>query len=87
MHPNRDLVTFSNEVELTDLKDTSYQFLYEHSVPIASRQWTFVVVAPDDTFPMDGIVFVALGATMIFVACVCLALWVGSHESRQNKHP
>ena len=76
-----ELVQFSNELNLTDLKASSYRYIYEHTLPIASRQWTFVVVGHNDTFEPD-VIFVAIGAAMIFVASLCLSAWIVTNHRK-----
>jgi CHASE1-domain containing sensor protein len=81
-HPG-EWVTFSNEVELADLKVTSPRYLHERRIPIASREWTFVVLAPTDAF-QPSVTFVALGATMVVVACWALAFWMVSNHRKMT---
>lgn len=77
-------VEVTPEIELADLRAFNYEFMTESNLEIASRQWTFIVVATDDSFESSP-VFVVLGATMIFLASACLALWMFTHHRRTAK--
>lgn len=79
-----DGVVFTPATELSSV--LARKDHYHHSIvyPIASREWTFVVVASKDEFS-SNITFVILSAVMFFVACTCTALWVHTHYRRVAK--
>ena len=41
-------IQFSSEIEMSDLKAQPHRFLHERRIPIASREWTFVVMAHNE---------------------------------------
>jgi len=77
-----DSTVFMPETNLTDVRKSKRRML-ESTVPIASRQWTIVVVALEGSFEGDN-TLVIVGAIMILVACVSLALFVFSSMRRVN---
>ena len=53
----------------------------ERVIPITSREWTFVVKSEGGSFePSVG--FAVLGAAVVFVACIFLALWLHTSKRR-----
>jgi len=76
-------LTFKGEVTLEKAR-SSRNKLYQGKLWIASRQWTVVVVAENGTFESE-LGFVIFGSVMIFIACVCLALWMYTTTLRGAK--
>ena len=56
----------------------------ERVIPMASREWTFMVKSENGSFePTVG--FAVLGASVVFVACFGLALWLHTSKRRAVK--
>lgn len=65
----------------TDFPDLSY----EKTISCSMRQWTIVVAAETGEFSSSTVSFIYLGGSMIFVACLCLALWMYTNAKRIHK--
>ena len=81
----------NTEVELSSLVQPrthkysrQYQRVVQAAVPILNKHWHIVVLSEQGTYQPD-ILYVVLGGTIIFVACVCLAAWIYSHMSRLER--
>lgn len=78
------LVEFTPETELAALQQNEGYYHMEKTIVIASRQWTFVVLADNSEFkPAFG--FAIFGSVIIFVACVLLAIWVHTSSRRATR--
>jgi signal transduction histidine kinase/CheY-like chemotaxis protein len=85
IHADKDLAfLITEEVEHMDVHDMKSNYLVEKDVWLASRRWTFLVVAQDGAFEPD-VTFILLGAIMICVACTSLALWIFTSSRREAK--
>jgi signal transduction histidine kinase len=75
-------LVFASEIALSTLlnKKHCYHDVSRHA--IASREWTFLVMAEQDEFAPEGLLYIVLSAVMIFVACTCTALWVYTNHTR-----
>jgi signal transduction histidine kinase/CheY-like chemotaxis protein len=78
-HDSKDSVSvFDEETDIEDLrrfKKTGRKWVQESSFMAASREWTVVVVADDETYQPD-LFFVILGSVLIFLASASLALGI-----------
>ncbi|KAL7564266.1 hypothetical protein ACA910_014331 [Epithemia clementina (nom. ined.)] len=74
--------TYYDEVSLSSLDGKN--MFHRQAIPVANRYWTITVVPVDETY-RPHLVFVILGGTIIFVAGVCLALWVYANTVRMRK--
>jgi signal transduction histidine kinase/CheY-like chemotaxis protein len=84
--PGRATV-FDEETDIEDLrrfKKTGKKWVHESSFPVASREWTVVVVADNDSFQPD-LLFVILGSVLIFLASASLALGISVNHRRSVK--
>jgi signal transduction histidine kinase/CheY-like chemotaxis protein len=82
-----EAIVFDEETDIEDLrrfKKTGKKWLHESSFPVASREWTVVVVADEDTFQPD-LFFVILGSMLIFLASASLALGICMSHRRNVK--
>ena len=68
------------EINLDELRGTSRLHL-EQDILAANKVWTVSVHAVDDTFKPD-VLFVTIGGTIVFLASLCLALWIYTHTRR-----
>lgn len=75
---------FSPETELAQVRKMPHSYQVEKLFAFASREWNFVVVAQEGTYGPD-LLFIALCASVIFVACCCLAFWVCRSSRRVTK--
>jgi len=75
--------TYQEEVELEVIKSKNSMH-YIQEIAIEHQTWTVVVVPQKGTYEADN-TFVILGGVLIFVACLCLALWFHSRMSREKK--
>jgi signal transduction histidine kinase/CheY-like chemotaxis protein len=69
-----------NSIPETRLADTSSYFT--RIFQVADRNWTVSVVPVD--IPLD-LVYIILGGSIIFVACIVAAIWFHAHGSRVAK--
>ena len=68
------------DVTLDEVRGTKRLYL-ERNILAANKVWTVSVHAVDDTFKPD-VLFVTIGGTIVFLASLCLALWVYTHTRR-----
>lgn len=80
-HVDQTELAVAQEIELSELRAQRQTFEVENSLQVASREWLFVVTC-SDTLLAAGHGFVILGAALIFLASVGLALWVDTHHRR-----
>jgi signal transduction histidine kinase len=81
------VIVFDEETDIEDLrrfKDTGKMWVHESSFPVASREWTVVVVADNGTFQRE-LFFVILGSLLIFLASASLALGISVNHRRSVK--
>jgi signal transduction histidine kinase len=81
------VTVFDEETDIEDLrrfKKTGKNWVQESSFPVASREWTVVVVADGSTFQPDFF-FVILGSVLIFLASASLALGICVNHLRSVK--
>jgi signal transduction histidine kinase/CheY-like chemotaxis protein len=81
------VIVFDEETDIEELrlfKKTGKKWVQESSFPVASREWTVVVVADEDTF-QPGLFFVILGSLLIFLASASLALGICVSHRRSVK--
>jgi signal transduction histidine kinase/CheY-like chemotaxis protein len=81
------VIVFDEETDIEDLrrfKKTGKKWVQESKFPVASREWTVVIVADDDTFQRD-LFFVILGSVLIFLASASLALGICVSHRRSVK--
>jgi signal transduction histidine kinase/CheY-like chemotaxis protein len=74
----RRVSIFDEETDIEDLrrfKNSGKKWVHESHFPVASREWTVVVVADDDTFKPE-LFFVIFGSVLIFLASASLALGI-----------
>ena len=82
---------FTSETNLSQLlTECSSSSCYSRvkRYPVASREWTFVVMASQKDFALADMTFVIVGAVMIFLACSCMAFWVYTdrrHITKMNQ--
>ena len=57
----------------------------EKTMHIATRTWKVIIVGDPDEFQPDN-TFVILGAVLLLVACILLALWLTTNHGRQVKY-
>ena len=58
--------------------------IFETEIVMASRTWSVIICGDDEDYKPD-ITFVVLGACMIFLACVCLAIWLYTSHRQSRK--
>lgn len=75
---------FTDEISLEEVRRRPSRFQSEYTIPLASRNWTFVIVAEEGSFEPD-VFFVIFGALMIFVTSTAVAVWVWSMSRRLAK--
>jgi signal transduction histidine kinase len=83
-HQDAGVIVFDEETDIKDLrcsKKTGEKWVYESNFPVASREWTVVVVADNDTF-QPNLFFVILGSVLIFLASFSLALGINVNHRR-----
>jgi signal transduction histidine kinase len=68
------------EVPLSEIQRTS-KLYFEQNIQAANKVWTVSVLSVDDTFKPD-VLFVSIGGVVVFLASVCLALWIHTHTRR-----
>jgi signal transduction histidine kinase/CheY-like chemotaxis protein len=81
------VTVFDEETDIEDLrrfKKTGKKWVQETCLSVASRKWTVVVIADDDTFQPD-LFFVILGSVLIFLASASLALGICVNHRRSVK--
>jgi signal transduction histidine kinase/CheY-like chemotaxis protein len=81
------VVVFDEETDMEDLrrfKKTGSKWVHESSFPVASREWTIVVVADKGAFQPE-LFFVILGSVLIFLASASLALGISVNHYRSVK--
>jgi signal transduction histidine kinase/CheY-like chemotaxis protein len=81
------VTVFDEETDVEDLrrfKKTGMKWVHESSFPVASREWTVVVVADKGTF-QPNLFFVILGSVLIFLASASLALGISVNHYRSVK--
>lgn len=71
------------EVELVDIDQTEGSRYFEEELDVAGRKWTMVMTS--EVHQAD-VVFVILGAAIIFAASLFCALWFNSHLNRVAKY-
>jgi signal transduction histidine kinase/CheY-like chemotaxis protein len=76
-------LTLANETSLSDVRASSRRFL-EREITVSSRTWIVAVTALHGTYEAN-VTFVVLGGIMIFITCVCLAVWVDKNMLRASK--
>ena len=74
--------TLLDEVSLSSLNGNG--LYHRQDIPVANRMWTITVVPVDGTYN-PHLVFVILGGSIIFVAGLCLTLWVYANTARIRK--
>ncbi|CAB9523324.1 Hybrid signal transduction histidine kinase K [Seminavis robusta] len=85
-HDGSNLLTFSTEQGLEDVRASSHRYRFEKTMSVASRRWTFVAVFHDCTLP-PTLPFLGLGASLIFLASLFLAFgMVSNHRRTTNIH-
>lgn len=72
---DRATMELTQEFNLSGVRAMKANYYTESSFPVASREWTFVVLAPEGSFDPD-LTFVLLGAIMILLFCTSLAFWI-----------
>jgi signal transduction histidine kinase/CheY-like chemotaxis protein len=81
------VIVFDEETNIEDLrrfKKTGKKWAQESRFPVASREWTVVVVVDGVTFQPD-LFFVILGSVLIFLASASLALGICVNHLRSVK--
>ena len=81
---NVDNVQSLSETTIEEARASGNRYVYNTRMKIASREWTVVIVAQDDEYEPE-LGFILLGSIMIFVACLCLALWMWTSRRREAK--
>ncbi|GAX12250.1 hypothetical protein FisN_1Hh181 [Fistulifera solaris] len=74
------LLTPLPETTLTEIQKTS-KLYFEENIRAANKVWTVSVLSIDDTFK-PNVLFVSMGGTIVFLASLCLALWIFTHTRR-----
>ena len=77
-------LTFQEEVELIDIYRRDTRYSVTRDLKIASRQWTFVVLAENEAYDPD-IFFVVLGSCAIVVLTISLLIWIRSRSYREAR--
>lgn len=70
----KELTYHHSVVPLEDLAGSKSHF-YEEDIVFAARTWTIAVVPIDDSY-QPNLTFVILSGSLIFVASLCLSLWM-----------
>ena len=84
--PNHEL-TFLDEIELSDLEEkqaSGRSLFHQETIHFANRLWTISILAVDGDYT-PNVAFVIMGGVLIFLASLCLALWVHTSERRMRK--
>jgi len=71
---------FMPEMDINSIRGTD-SLVWEETVQIADREWTILVKQDED----PHIVFVVIASVLIFMACVCLAVWYFSNARREER--
>jgi signal transduction histidine kinase len=82
-----EAIVFDEETDIEDIrrcKKTGEKWVHESTFPVASREWTVVVVADQDLFQPE-LFFVILGSVLIFLASTSLALGICMSNQRSVK--
>jgi signal transduction histidine kinase len=74
------LLTPLSEVSLTELQRTQVLYM-ERIIRAADRRWIVSVLTIDDTYK-PGVLFVCVGGIIIFLASLCLALFICARTRR-----
>ncbi|CAB9497110.1 respiration control sensor protein ArcB [Seminavis robusta] len=72
---------YLNEIEIGDVKGHMH---YQEHLQLTNKVWTITVVAASEVYK-PTITFVVVGGTLVFLASVCLALWVYTNTQRHYK--
>jgi signal transduction histidine kinase/CheY-like chemotaxis protein len=86
-HSQSRIIVFDEETDIEDLrrfKKTGKKWVQESHFPVASREWTVVVVVDGSTFQLE-FSFVILGSVLIFLASASLALGICANHLRSVK--
>jgi signal transduction histidine kinase/CheY-like chemotaxis protein len=81
------VLVFDEETDIKDLrhfKISGKKWVHESIFAVASREWTVVVVADNDTF-QPQLFFVIFGSVLIFLASASLALGINVSHRRSVK--
>ena len=75
-------IAFLEEVTLSSLRNSKH--LYEEKIPVASGEWTIVVVSNDGIYDAN-LTFVIVGALMILAICAFIAFFIFTSMRRVAK--
>ena len=86
LNPRQDVdmlgrMTFHNETAMSRLHTPRGGYRRLQTMPITSRQWTFVVISEEGSFQAE-LAFIILGAAPVLVASVGLAWWLHNSVRR-----
>jgi signal transduction histidine kinase/CheY-like chemotaxis protein len=76
-------VTPTEEEKLKNLENSDSRCIFQN-IPIAQKEWKVVVCALGGSYSPEHL-FVILGGVVIFVACICVALWFFTAMRRATK--
>ena len=71
-------------IDETELQDVHAPLLYQDHLHLTNKIWTITVTATMDTYK-PNLTFVILGGLLVFLASICLGLWVHTNTQRTHK--
>ncbi len=77
---NGSMITVLAEVNLNEIR-TTRRLYFEQNIKAANKVWTVSILSVDNTFK-PHVLFVSICGTIIFLASLCLALWVYTHTKK-----
>jgi len=63
------------EIRFEDIPRTNQDLFYTERIAVADKEWLVVATPYDDSIYGTELTYVILGATIIFAACLALAVW------------
>ena len=80
-HPDGRDLAYLQEAELDDIEG---YYKFQEDLVLTNKVWTVTIVAPKSAY-QPNVTFVVLGAVLVLLASVCLALWIYSSTRRTRK--
>ena len=74
-------LTYLQETEVDDIQG---YYHHQEDLVLTNKVWTVTIVAPKSAYPTKS-TFVALGAVLVLLASLCLALWIYTRTLRTRK--
>ncbi len=74
-------IVYLDEISYSELLEETVVYIHVTNIKVASRTWTMVAVALEDTFVPD-IRYIILAGKFILVASLCVSLWIMTNYRR-----